>query len=381
MIHFGEGRDGCSCTVRLIDLEDMAQRAGLSEREWALFEASREGDEELVRRLLGEEEGISGARNALGETALHVAGGTGQVVPLLVQSGGGLSPTLLDLTGYSPLHRAAEGGSLNVLKALLEALPPNVSVDLAPGGPSPLLLAAQCGSVPHCRLLLAAGADPDYSNDVGLTPFLAACKAGHVPVVELMLELGQVDLSHCDSRGRNALHLAIISGHAPMCKLLLSVDLELAAEQDHARKTPMDYISSLEVRRVVEQVHEEESKRKRNEQQKLDEDECKVVETANDPVPVGKLENEEPDVVIETVEKSRRDLSLISVVMFQDEVLDFAGTVTGDIETQVAEYFSSSGPGSSATFVSQSLSCVYIPSPDPKHPGRIKRILSVFVKR
>lgn len=78
-------------------------------------------------------------------------------------------------------------------------------------GQTPLMLAAQSGSLPLCRQLLAAGASVNagqrnWSNLQGTTALMAAAEQGHLSIVKYLLRQGADP--HCrDSKGKRAIDL------------------------------------------------------------------------------------------------------------------------------------------------------------------------------
>lgn len=70
---------------------------------------------------------------------------------------------------------------------------------------TPLTLATFEGRVNVVRLLLDAGADPDYPAENGWTPLIAASNDGRTRIVEILLEAG-ADPNKADLKGNTALH-------------------------------------------------------------------------------------------------------------------------------------------------------------------------------
>ncbi len=69
--------------------------------------------------------------------------------------------------GWTPLHYAATGGHLAVMRLLLDH---HAYIDAAsPNGSTPLMMAARYGTHDAVQLLIDAGADPRLKNTLGLT--------------------------------------------------------------------------------------------------------------------------------------------------------------------------------------------------------------------
>ena len=68
--------------------------------------------------------------------------------------------------------------------------------------------------------LLQAGENPQQTNELGLTPLMAAAIAGHAPTVKSLLDAG-VPPAAMDIRGRTALSYALALGRAEAISLLL----------------------------------------------------------------------------------------------------------------------------------------------------------------
>jgi hypothetical protein len=69
--------------------------------------------------------------------------------------------------GWAPLHYAATGGHVAVMRLLLDNY---AYIDAAsPNGSTPLMMAAQYGTNDAVKLLIDAGADPTLKNAKGLT--------------------------------------------------------------------------------------------------------------------------------------------------------------------------------------------------------------------
>ncbi len=132
------------------------------------------GQSAIGRALLGESYGVAlvlarhprldlDRHNRAGETSLMLAAlkGREDIVRVLIDRGAVLDPP----QGWTPLHYAAAGDALPVLKTLLGR---KVRVDpRAPNGRTPLMLAAAYASEDVVDMLLSAGADAAAQDPQG----------------------------------------------------------------------------------------------------------------------------------------------------------------------------------------------------------------------
>lgn len=87
-------------------------------------------------------------------------------------------------TGWTALHYAATGGHLAIIELLLEH---HAYIDAeSPNGTTPLMMAAQYGSIDAVRLLLEAGADPGLKNQLGLSAIDFAHRVNRAEAAELI---------------------------------------------------------------------------------------------------------------------------------------------------------------------------------------------------
>lgn len=103
-------------------------------------------------------------RNRAGETSLMLAAmkGQEQIFRLLLDRGADADP----VEGWTPLHYAASGSALPVMRLLLAR---GVRVDpRAPNGRTPLMMAAAFGDEKVVDALLVAGADPTARDANGM---------------------------------------------------------------------------------------------------------------------------------------------------------------------------------------------------------------------
>lgn len=130
----------------------------------ALIVALREPSLNVVTALLENPLTQVEVRTAQDESALMLAALKGylNICKLLVTRDADVNKP-----GWAPLHYAATGGHVDVMRLLLDN---NAYIDAAsPNGTTPLMMAARYGSNDAVNLLLEAGADPVLKNVQGLT--------------------------------------------------------------------------------------------------------------------------------------------------------------------------------------------------------------------
>jgi len=87
-------------------------------------------------------------------------------------------------TGWTPLHYAATGGHVEIVRLLLEN---HAYLDAeSPNGSTPLMMAAMYGNAATVKLLLESGADPDVVNHDHASAFHFAIKANKTDAAALI---------------------------------------------------------------------------------------------------------------------------------------------------------------------------------------------------
>ena len=187
----------------------------------ALLFATMRNDSASVRRLL---EAGADPNYALPDKektkVLVVAGAYQSTEAAIALLDGGANPNVADRRGRTPLHLAAEAGSLALVRKLVakganlnakteKIAPPEDFIYRLPGGEqTPLLLAAKYNHVDVMRVLIEAGADVKLKNQDGDTLFLAAAGSGHLTAAQFAYAYDQ-DVKAIDHYGFTAMHESV----------------------------------------------------------------------------------------------------------------------------------------------------------------------------
>jgi CDK inhibitor PHO81 len=154
-----------------------------------------------------------------GRTTLHSAAMVGMLRLVNICLEKGVEPSKCDAYGRSALHYACMNGHRDVCCRLLEVglLPDQVDMD----NYSPLTYATLRGSADCIRALLEQGQLKLRVNLLGgdSMPLALASQAGHLDVVNLLLEHGARSLPN--SNGEYPIHLAAKAGHTELCQILI----------------------------------------------------------------------------------------------------------------------------------------------------------------
>ena len=221
-----------------------------------IVQAARDGDEQMIRKLL-----VSGAdikashtltlRHALSEASLQ---GHQRLVDLLIDEGCPLDQT--DADGNTALHHASREGFLNVAKSLIAG---GASINASgPHGQTPLHLAMEVphqnlvmllvqhkaninardassqtplhvgairGNTAMCKHLVDHGAQLDSREAQSKTPLQLACEAGHYELAQILLDVS--DLSPTSMTFLTAFFAAAEHGHVRVAECFFSHGLKL----------------------------------------------------------------------------------------------------------------------------------------------------------
>jgi ankyrin repeat protein len=104
-----------------------------------------------------------------------------------------------------------------------------------------LHVAAYFGLIGVTIRLLEKGHDPNHKDTYSQTPLLLAARYGHLVVVKLLLDSGQVDIDSKDRNNQTPLSYAAENGHRTVVKLLLGTGQVDVDSKDRSDETPLSY--------------------------------------------------------------------------------------------------------------------------------------------
>lgn len=160
-----------------------------------LLIAMRESSPKVIQVLLDSPKTNVEVRNAKDESPLMLAALKGQqdLVKRLIARDADVNKP-----GWTPLHYAATGGHVAIMKELLENY---AFIDAqSPNGSTPLMMAAMYGSAAAVQLLLDEGADTAMKNQLGMTALDFAKRANRPDAVRLLSAAAQANKRPSDGK-------------------------------------------------------------------------------------------------------------------------------------------------------------------------------------
>jgi ankyrin repeat protein len=184
-----------------------------------IHQAAEAGDLAKVRALVEGDPALVKARDENGRMPLHWAarGGHLDVLRYIVEKGADLNA--LDNNGVAPLHTLAGSGQTEAARLLIEK---GADIDIKnPVKQTPLNLAAEYGQEEMVKLLIENGANIENKHAYGRTPLVGAAREhGNINVIRMLLDAG-ADVNSSDKWGETALDLAAWRGFKEVVDLLL----------------------------------------------------------------------------------------------------------------------------------------------------------------
>ncbi|KAK1250659.1 hypothetical protein MKX08_010662 [Trichoderma sp. CBMAI-0020] len=158
-------------------------------------------------------------------------------------------------TSLFALHKAAWGGSLKVVQALLELL--DSPAQRNDQSRTPLHMAVLCGHADVVRILVDSNESKGRSADAGRTdminsqdndlksPYILATELGHVEIARYLVQSG-TDLALKDGAGKTAVHYAVLNS-LHILKALLTWDKSVIDMKDQNGRTPLHFAAKYGV--------------------------------------------------------------------------------------------------------------------------------------
>ena len=157
-----------------------------------------------------------------------------------------------DECGWTPLYRTVVSGILNATEYLLNnGADPNIQTSM---GETPLYQAVEMEKISHVNLLLQKGANPNISQIDGMSPLHLAVNRQNILIIKELLKSGADPNNKTILYNQTPVHFAIKNNVDPMILLILVQYNGSLFIKDKFEKTPLDYISSEEMRKVIEKL-------------------------------------------------------------------------------------------------------------------------------
>ena len=152
--------------------------------------------------------------------------GSRETVRALLKEGGDVNAAQGD--GMTALHWAASNNDVDLASMLIHA-GANLRAATRVNGYTPLMMAARAGHAPVMRLLLERGANPKTASVAGTTPLMLAAAAGSADAARVLLDAG-ADVSATESaRGQTAVMFAAAYNRIAVIQLLAERGADVAA--------------------------------------------------------------------------------------------------------------------------------------------------------
>ncbi|KAI9653676.1 MAG: hypothetical protein M1831_005704 [Alyxoria varia] len=224
---------------------------GSGQTEGNIISAARAGSISSIRNIIRKDpQAISASHDSTGQTALHIAAGTGNVELVLYCIRNGARLNLDDDAGRVPLHLAVLSGSDEIVRTLVAkgadtlardaegnapidyAGPDSLNTWILRYGPNleaksdervtSLYHFSRAGDILVVRSLLSQGATTEFVDHAERTSLIVAAERGHDEVVEILLANGANAAHTMGDTGNNATILASSGGHSRSVELLLT---------------------------------------------------------------------------------------------------------------------------------------------------------------
>ena len=157
-----------------------------------------------------------------------------------------------DECGWTPLYRTVVSGIINATELLLNnGADPNIQSSM---GETPLYQAVEMEKSEHVNLLLQKGANPNISQIDGLSPLHLAVNRQNILIIKELLKYNANPNNKTILYEQTPLHFAIKNNVDPMILLILVQYNGSLIIKDKFGKRPLDYVTSEEMKKVIEKL-------------------------------------------------------------------------------------------------------------------------------
>lgn len=223
----------------------------------------KSGSEDIVRYLIQERKCDPTCRGQYDRTPLHKAckkGNLENVMYLMNASSTDTFELRESKHGYTPLDLAAQHGTLDVVKYMVEdkqCYQPDDNPHFEKQY-TPLHFAAYGGNLPVVKYMIEENhCSADICGRWNRTPLHSACLRGKLDVVKyLVIERG-VNPSPQEDNGETPLHSAAIGGNLSVVRLLVQTYMCDPQQKDKKYQTPLDLAKTNKHSGVVEYLQKE----------------------------------------------------------------------------------------------------------------------------
>jgi ankyrin repeat protein len=186
--------------------------------------------------------------NRAGERPLHhyVDRKNMATMRAILQRGADVNPAS-GIYGWTPLHRAAQAGSADAVKILLEFGADVTLRDTELN--TPLHFAAKEGAIEVARLLLERWPEGVRARNVKSdTPLHRAAVEGNTEMIRLLLEIWAEGIRAMNADGDTLLHLAATAGKIEVLRLLVEFWPDGVQAKNEHLNTPLHQAAEIELR-------------------------------------------------------------------------------------------------------------------------------------
>ncbi len=157
-----------------------------------------------------------------------------------------------DECGWTPLYRTVVSGILPATELLLNnGADPNIQSSM---GETPLYQAVDMEKISHVNLLLQKGANPNIAQIDGLYPLHLAVNKQNILIIKELLKYKADPNNKTTLYEQTPLHFTTKNNVDPMILLILVQYNGSLFIKDKFGKSPLDYVSSEEMKKVIEKL-------------------------------------------------------------------------------------------------------------------------------